>query len=730
VLKTAYSSPRRTASKLEFHAQTFIGEETKMQLKRLLRAFAMTIWGASLVRAQQFRPPAVPLIANDPYFSVWSMADRLTDDVTKHWTGTPQSLCGLARIDGTVYRIIGNEPEQVAAMEQRKVEVMPTRTIYRFEGAGVGITLIFMTPVLPNDVEVMARPVTYVTWRVQSLDGAEHAVSLYFDASAELAVDTPAQQVVASRYQFGGRTALRVGSEQQPILQKAGDSIRIDWGYLYALPSPGSGADEVITTRRRAREKFAETGALEGPDPDSPQSAGGWDGPALSFRFDLGKVGSASVTRYVVLAYDELFSMQYLNRWLRPYWKRKGASVADLLDESVKDYESLSTKCKEFDEELMADLTRTDGEDYARMASLVYRESFAAQVLAADYDGTLLSFPKENSSCGCVSTVDVIYPAAPILLLFNTALLKGSMTPVMEYARTYHWPFRWAPHDLGIYPHANGHDYPADVDLNSVEGHMPVEESANMILMALALATADGNADYAAQYWPLFSTWAKYLKDKGLDPERQIVTDDFTGPLAHNANLSVKAISALAAYAQLCDLLGRHDEAVTYRKTAEEYARKWEGLAKDGDHYKLAFDQPGTWSQKYNLVWDKVLRLNVFPKDVARKELAFYQTRQDVYGLPLDSRAKYTKLDWLLWTATLADNRKDFDAFFLLAYKFMNETPDRVPLTDFYDTDTGKHRYFQARSVVGGVFMPMLAEPATWKKWASRAARGQSHGAQ
>jgi hypothetical protein len=484
---------------------------------------------------------------------------------------------------------------------------------------------------------------------------------------------------------------------------------------------PGEGQDFVIAERRAARAGFAASGSIPSSDLDSPESAGDWDGPSLAYRFDLGKVGSAPVSRYVVLAYDEEFTVQYLYRWLRPYWKRKGATMANLLEESLRDYDSLTAKCKQFDEELMADLTQVGGQDYARMASLAYRESFAAQALAADYDSTPLSFPKENSSCGCVSTVDVIYPAAPILLLFNTTLLKASMTPVLTYAETYHWPFRWAPHDLGIYPQANGHDYPANVDLNSVEGHMPVEESANMILMAAAMAKADGNADYAAKYWPLFSTWANYLKEKGLNPEKQIVTDDFTGPLAHNANLSVKAISALAAYARLCEMNGKRDEAAAYRKVAQEYAEQWPHLANDGDHFRLAFDQPGTWSQKYNLVWDKILNLNLFPKDVAQKEIAFYKTKQEVDGLPLDSRAKYTKLDWLLRTATLSENRAGFDALFNPAYKFANQTPDRIPLTDFYDTDTGKHRYFQARSVVGGVFIPMLTDQSMWKKWAQRA---------
>jgi hypothetical protein len=696
-----------------------------MQLLRASTWFILAVLGFSNAVAKDFRPPAVPLIANGPYFSVWSMADRLTDDVTRHWTGTPQSLSGLVRIDDKPYRVMGDEPEKIPAMEQRRVQVLPTRTIYQFEGGGVGIILTFMTPALPSDLDLMSRPETYVTWTVQSNDGREHSVSLYFDASSQLAVDTSAQEVVASRLRFGGVTALRIGSQQQPILQKAGDFIRIDWGYLYVVAPPGAGTDQVISTRRAARNGFAETGSIPGDDVETPEPAGDWDGPTLAYRFDLGRVGSNPVSRYVVLAYDESFSVQYLGRWLRPYWRRKNATVANLLEDSMRDYEALAVRCRHFDEELMADLERVGGEDYALMAALAYRESFAAQGLAEDYDGTPLSFPKENSSCGCVSTVDVIYPAAPILLLFNTTLLKASMTPVLTYAETYHWPFRWAPHDLGIYPHANGHDYPANVDLNSVEDHMPVEESANMILMAAAMAKADGNADYAAHYWPLFSKWAKYLEDKGLDPERQIVTDDFTGPLAHNANLSVKAISALGAYATLCEMLSKKAEAASYRNVAQQYAQKWLRMAADGDHYRLAFDQPGTWSQKYNLIWDKLLGLNLFPAEVARTEIAFYKTKQNAYGLPLDSRAQYTKLDWLLWTATLSDNSADFASLFSPAYKFANETPDRVPLTDFYDTDTGKHRYFQARSVVGGVYIKMLTDAATWNKWSQRAVAPQ-----
>ena len=383
-----------------------------------------------------------------------------------------------------------------------------------------------------------------------------------------------------------------------------------------------------------------------------------------------------------------------------------------MLNSAVKDYASLSARAEKFDTALEKELVAVGGEDYASLCILAYRQALSAHKLATDADGTLLFLSKENFSNGCIGTVDVTYPSAPLFLALNPALLKGMLTPILDYAGSPRWRFPFAPHDLGTYPKANGQVYGGGE--RDERDQMPVEECGNMLILVTALAKAENSIDYANHNWATLTKWAAYLKEKGLDPENQLCTDDFAGHLAHNANLSLKAIVAIGAYAQLCEKTGRTADAKTYRTAAQGMAKQWETMAKDGDHYKLAFDRPGTWSQKYNLVWDDLLGLNLFPKSIARTEIAFYKKMQNKYGLPLDNRKDYTKLDWIIWTATMTENRTDFDAFVAPLAVWLNETPSRVPLTDWYDTKNGTQIGFQARSVVGGLYLPLLK--ARWKK--------------
>jgi hypothetical protein len=424
-----------------------------------------------------------------------------------------------------------------------------------------------------------------------------------------------------------------------------------------------------------------------------------------------------SMSRQVLLAYDEIYSVEYFGRKLRPYWRRDGKTPAAMLSEAESQYPELEKRGRHFDDELTADLERVAGKAYAEVGALAYRQAVAAHGFAADFDGTPLLFPKENFSNGCISTVDVIYPAAPFFLLFNPALLEGQLKQILDYASMPRWKFPFAPHDLGTYPLANGQVYGGGE--RTEEDQMPVEESGNMLILVAALERRQDNIHLAEKFWPQLTKWAEYLRAKGLDPENQLSTDDFAGHLAHNANLSIKAIEGLAAYAQLAERLGKSDIAKQYANVAKEMASQWQTMANDGDHYRLAFDKPGTWSQKYNLVWDRLLDLHLFPASIYQTEMAFYLPKSNSYGLPLDSRADYTKLDWEIWTATLTSDRSQVDSLLTPVSKWLRATPSRVPLTDWYETKNGKQMGFQARSVVGGVFIKLLADKDLASKWLS-----------
>jgi len=676
-------------------------------------------FGAGLCAAQQ-RPPAVPLVAHNPYFSVWSMADRLTDQDTKHWTGARQPIAGLARIDGKTYRFMGALPRGVPAMEQTSLAVTATHTIYTFQADEVTLTVTFFTPAFPKDLDVLSRPVTYLSF--SATGEGDHSVSVFIDVDPVIAVNTPDEAVTWGRSRAQGLTVLNVGSRDQRVLNRPGDDLRIDWGYFHLAAPDGEGAE--FAEASDAMQDFASDGTLPASDdmdmPRMPRE----HAAHLAVLLPMGKLSAAPIIRHLLLAYTEDYAIEYLGRKLRPYWQRNGMTVDQMLATAESDYPRLEQRGQKFDNELNADLEKAGGKDYVQLATLAYRQTLAAHGFAADVDGTPMLFPKENFSNGCISTVDVLYPSAPFFLFFNPALLEAQLKPVLEYAALPRWKWPFAPHDLGTYPLADGQVYGGGE--RTEENQMPVEESGNLLILVAAMGQEEGNWDFARQYWPQFTQWAEYLRDKGLDPANQLSTDDFAGHLAHNANLSIKAIEGLAAYALMAEGIGKPDVAAEYSRLAAAMAGQWQTMAVDGDHYKLTFDNPGTWSQKYNLVWDQILGLNLFPAKVRQTEISFYLQHLNKYGLPLDNRADYTKLDWEIWTATLADKSQPGapDAFATLMGPighWINEGPSRVPLTDWYSTITGVQKGFQARSVVGGVYIKALSDKDLAAKWRSRA---------
>jgi hypothetical protein len=674
----------------------------------LASVFLMAI--SPVVIAENLRPPAVPLVTFDPYLSVWSDADTLTERNTMHWTHREHPLVSLIRVDGQTYRLMGAEPKNVPAFKQVSLQVTPTRSVYEFEAAGVHVTLTFMTAALPHDLDVFSRPLSYITWNVRSIDGGAHEVSIYDSTSSQLVVNDSNELVEWSRAAAGKLTTLRAGTQAQPILGSAGDDHRINWGYVYVAAATKQSV-AAIGANQTLLDSFVQHGSLPSiEDLQMPRPAN-VNTPVLAFVFKLGSVGAAAVERQVIVAYDEIYAIKYFGKNLRPYWRRNGMEPAELLQTAAKEYPALLKRCEHFDQDLVADMTKAGGDRYAQICALAYRECIAACGLAADANNQPLFFTKENTSNGDIATVDVFFPMDPIWVLLSPSLAKATLVPILSYAASSHWKFPNAPHDLGTYPNAHGTD-------DGGEG-MPVEESGNMLILCDAVAQAEGDGDFVSPWWPQLTQWAKYLENYGLDPEEQLCTDDFMGHLAHNANLSVKAILGLAAYGDLCKMRGDTANAERYAQLAKVDAAHWMKVAADGDHFRLASDKPGTWSQKYNLVWDRILGLKVFPPSVAQMEVAHYKKVMQRYGVPLDSRTHLTKTDWTIWSATLADNQADFETIISPAYDYINQTTIRDPIADSYQTDDIHSGGMHARPVVGGFFIKMLSDRAVWKKWAT-----------
>ena len=663
------------------------------------------------------RPPAVPLVTFDPHTSIWSCADRLTDDWPRHWTGTKMALYAVLRVDGVGYRLMGGAEWCPRAAEQRDVAVRATTTAYLFRCGPVEVTLDFVTPLLADDLELLSRPATYVRFAARSLDGRAHAIDGYFDMTGEIAVDLPHQRVFWDRQEADGILALSFRCEHQAPLAQAGDHRRIDWGTALLAGRTGR-VQATVGDIDICRDAFLRTGtaSAHGLKP-APRKVDYNSDAVLALTFDLSVTSDDEARETLVVAYDDEWAIEYFGQRLRAWWRRgDNAGPHSLLAAAFREEASVVARATAFDAELTR-LARSACDDgYADLLALAWRHTMAAHKLAAGPDGEPLFFSKENFSNGCIATVDVTYPSAPLFLVFNPALLRAMITPYFTYCASPDWPFPFAAHDLGTYPKANGQTYrnfDKDPGQPIIETQMPVEECGNMLILVGALAHVTGDLGDARAHWPLLSRWAEYLAEHGEDPGEQLCTDDFSGVLGHNVNLAAKAAVGLACYARLADAIGEQATAARFEAIARGFAASLLQRARDGDATRLAFNQAGTWSVKYNMVWDRLLGLGLWPEAERRREMAVYRSRVEIYGCPLDTRSTLTKPEWMLWAASLAEDPALFKDFVARILRYANETPNRVPLSDLYFTDTGRKIGFQARSVLGGLFVGLMQSAGT-----------------
>jgi hypothetical protein len=649
------------------------------------------------------RPPATPLFVRSPYVSTWMQADTAVGNWPTFWTGAVKAITGIVRVDGTPYLFFGAPTGIAQKAQQIQLEVTATQSRFVFAAGGVNLYLDFVSPVEADDLRRLSMPFGFLEMQAVSIDGKTHATSVYLDISGEWAHGDSNNAITWSRADLTGSQPLSAFSIVPTTDGKPGEANDYpSWGTAVWITSSAG-------VRWQAGSDATVRGAFLGGNPlantlDTVQPrAISKDWPVFAYEADLGMLGGVpSSPRLYALSNIRQPAASYLATNLPPLWQSYWSTWQSMIGDAFADT-SMVARADAMDEKVASAAVTAGGAHYAALCALALRQAFGGVELA-NTSGDPWLFLKEISSDGNMQTVDVIYPAMPAFLYVNPLLVRYLLTPIFVYAESGNWTPEFAPHDLGSsYPNATAHN-------DGGGENMPVEESANMVLMAAAYLGAANNADaktYVTNHYTVLKKWSDYLVANALDPGLQNQTDDFTGFIAHSSNLALKGILAIGAMGQIANTLGKAQDATYYTATAKSYIATWSTKSQDTatTHLKLAYDGDDvTWSLKYNSYPDRLLGLNLIPAATLAEESAWYAQQKNEYGFPLDNRHTYTKADWELWTAAGVSDPSLRQAMVDTLYRFADRTPSRVPFTDWYDTQTGTQNGFQARPVMGGLF--------------------------
>lgn len=262
--------------------------------------------------------------------------------------------------------------------------------------------------------------------------------------------------------------------------------------------------------------------------------------PVFAFSHNLGDVRTDSQERVFTLGIvqDRVINFAGLSGTLAPVpglWSSYYKSDLDAVKAFYYDYQLAVAASSSLDARIQKDSVNAAGQDYATLTTLAVRQAFAGLQYAGTPSKPYI-FLKEISSNSDIQTVDVIFPAYPIVLYLNPALGRYLLDPLFENQESGAYPNAYAEHDLGTFPVAKG--YPAGND-----EPMPLEECGNMIIMSLAYAQRTGDVQYLNNHYPKLSQWAEFLVKDSLIPSNQLSTDDFAGTLAWVFPLSLTRTS-------------------------------------------------------------------------------------------------------------------------------------------------------------------------------------------
>ncbi|TPX12214.1 uncharacterized protein E0L32_007100 [Thyridium curvatum] len=657
------------------------------------------------------RPPAIPLAVKSPYLNVWLNGDsggNLPGSWPRFWTAQIIGWQGLINVDGSSFNWMGAGGGTLVS--QTSFQYTSTKSIFTFDvGGKITMTVTFMSPVYPDDLVKQSLQFSYIDVKVKSADGSSHKVQVYMDISGEL-TSGDASKLINWDFETSNGVAYHKIVQAQPAVFSESHE-QANWGNWYFATADGDGFTHKSGSDVDVRGQFAQTGKLDDGQDDKFRAVNdNW--PVFGLSKDLGDVSGTEkeVLFTLGVAQDQVINFQGATdgpAGLKGLWTSAYGSDVDSLVAFHKDWSNALSYAEHLDAQIHDDSKAAAGDDYATITTLSVRQTFGALQVAQGSKQNYI-FLKEISSNSDIQTVDVIFPAFPILLYLNATMGKLLLDPLYENQESGHYPNAWAIHDLGTFPNAIG--YPGGND-----EPMPLEECGNMVIMSLAYAQHTGDNGYLSAHWPKLEQWANFLVNDSLIPANQLSTDDFAGTLANQTNLALKGIIGLKAMGEIAKLTGNEDK---FGSIADDYLRQWKDLginkAATPPHTTLSYGDGASHGLLYNLYADRLLGLNFVGQEVYDMQSDFYLTVALKYGAALDTRhAGWTKADWEMYCAAIAG--PETRAMFISKMAtWIGETTTGRALTDLYDAQTGGYPQggptFVARPVMGGTFA-LLALP-------------------
>ncbi|KAJ7179016.1 DUF1793-domain-containing protein [Mycena filopes] len=680
-----------------------------------LASFFFTFCAASQVtwKATPFNPSSIPLAVRSPYLSTWlpqGAGNPLNGVWPQHWTGQTVGWAGFIKVDGTAYSFLG-DPVIAAPFKkatQTSMEFTSTQSIFIMSCGPIDLNVTFLSPVEPSDLSKQSFPFSYMGLSATSTDGNSHSVQVYSDITAEWTAGDASLAVNWTTTE-GGTLTHEIQLQNQTVFAEKIDRALYGSVLYSTTASSGvtfqSGEDVVV------RAQFVNNSVLlNKKDTDFRAISDRW--PVFAFAHDLGKIAGTPSSPVVVSvghvrdpAISYIVAGGKLQDRSSLFWNQFSA-ISDAVTSFLAEYTDALARNTKFDAQVQRDAMAISA-DYAAIVALSIRQTLGATdiTISKNNDGSwnasdILVFMKEISSDGNLNTVDVIFPAYPLLLYVNPLLAKYLLAGLFEYQATGQYPNKFSAHDLGAnYPKALGHN-------DGLDEKMPVEESGNMLIMALSYAQKSGDNSQLATYADtLLDQWTQFLIEDSLIPEAQISTDDFAGALANQTNLAIKGIIGIKAMSVILDLIqGDSEKSSNYSSIAASYVSQWQKLAisPDQSHLTLSYGDPSSWGLSYNLYADKLLKLNLFPDTIYQMQTNWYRTVQQPFGVPLDTRHTYTKSDWQIWTAAIMSDTDARDYFIASVRKAAGDGLSSQPFGDWYEARDGTPEGFRARPVVGG----------------------------